>query len=165
MSTKHLWKNVPEGVWCWHIHHTQLLELSTEPLKKRAKYILEEKPEDERKLRLQLMRPVLHPEKFPKQLIKARAKADKAYAELGKARAEVGKAYAEVDKARAELGKARAEWDKARAELGKAYAEVDKARAEVGKAYAEWNKEIEALHREECPNCPWDGGTIFPSTD
>ena len=78
MSTKHLWKNVPEGVWCWHIHHTRLLELSTEPLKKRAKYILEEKPEDERKLRLQLMRPVLHPEKFPKQLIKA-------YAELGKA--------------------------------------------------------------------------------
>ena len=137
MSTKHLWKNVPEGVWCWHIHHTQLLELSTEPLKKRAKYILEEKPEDERKLRLQLMRPVLHPEKFPKQLIKASA----------------------------ELGKARAKADKARAKADKAYAELGKARAEVGKAYAEWNKEIEALHREECPNCPWYGGTIFPSTD
>ena len=98
MSTKHLWKNVPSGVMCWHIHHTRLLELSTEPLKKRAKYILEEKPEDERKLRLQLMRPVLHPEKFPKQLIKASA--------------ELGKAYAEVDKARAEWDKARAEWNK-----------------------------------------------------
>jgi len=91
MSTKHLWKNVPEGVWCWHIHHTQLLELSTEPLKKRAKYILEEKPEDERKLRLQLMRPVLHPEKFPKQLIKASAELDKARAEWDKARAEWNK--------------------------------------------------------------------------
>jgi len=90
---------------CWHIHHTQLLELSTEPLKKRAKYILEEKPEDERKLRLQLMRPVLHPEKFPKQLIKASA--------------ELGKAYAELDKARAEWDKARAEWEKASAEWNK----------------------------------------------
>jgi len=25
-----------------------------------------------------------------------------------------------------------------------------------------YDKEIEALHKKECPNCPWDGDTIFP---
>lgn len=30
-------------------------------------------------------------------------------------------------------------------------------------AYKAWQKEIEALHKLECPNCPWDGTTIFPT--
>ena len=51
------------------------------------------------------------------------------------------------------LDKACAEWGKARAELDKACAEWDKARADP---------KVLALHAKECPDCPWDGRTIFP---
>jgi hypothetical protein len=42
-----------------------------------------------------------------------------------------------------------------------------KARAEWVKADAEWDKaradpSVLALHAKECPNCPWNGATIFP---
>ena len=30
------------------------------------------------------------------------------------------------------------------------------------KALRDYAPEIEALHKVECPNCPWDGKTIFP---
>jgi hypothetical protein len=50
-----------------------------------------------------------------------------------------------------------------------AYAARKKADAAWEKAYWAWRKadahhkgEIEALHAQECPNCPWDGATIFP---
>jgi hypothetical protein len=51
-------------------------------------------------------------------------------------------------------------------ESGKAYDEAWKALDEARKAWEEAlqrNKGvIEELHRKECPNCPWDGKTIFP---
>ena len=28
--------------------------------------------------------------------------------------------------------------------------------------YIKYLNEIEELHKKECPNCPWDGTTIFP---
>ena len=43
-------------------------------------------------------------------------------------------------------------------------------------AYAAWEQadaafmlsidpvELDRLHREECPNCPWNGNTIFPES-
>ena len=31
-------------------------------------------------------------------------------------------------------------------------------------AWREHGEEITALHAIECPNCPWDGKTIFPQT-
>jgi hypothetical protein len=65
-----------------------------------------------------------------------------------------------LDKACAEWGKACAEWGKARAEWDKACAEWDKARAEWDKACAD--PKVLALHAKECPDCPWDGRTIFP---
>lgn len=44
-----------------------------------------------------------------------------------------------------------------------------KAREAYGKTWEAYDKageackpEIEALHAIECPNCPWDGETIFP---
>ena len=49
-----------------------------------------------------------------------------------------------------------------------------KAYSEWNKAYSEWNKALEALHASEldnalealhaveCPDCPWNGRTIFP---
>ena len=65
----------------------------------------------------------------------------------------------------ANLQKAEAERDKADAERDKADAKRNKAYAEWEKAYAEWRKtdaDLDSLHAELCPNCPWDGETIFP---
>lgn len=42
----------------WHIHHEILVENLMEPLKNRIKYIKEEKPKDEVKLRLKLLKKV-----------------------------------------------------------------------------------------------------------
>lgn len=37
------------------------------------------------------------------------------------------------------------------------------AYGKTGIAYGEaWGQEIEALHEKLCPDCPWDGRTIFP---
>ena len=55
----------------------------------------------------------------------------------------------------AALLKADAAWQKADAARQKAYASRQKA-------YAAALPELEALHKQECPNCPWDGRTIFP---
>jgi len=147
------------GSLVWHIHHDMLVEPLTEPFATRVAYIKAEKPVSEIDTRLRLMKPVWG--KLP-ELDKARAELDRASAEL------VGEAYAElVDKAYAEWAKARAESVKADAELDKARAEWAKADAESVKADAEWDKacrlsSVLALHAEECPNCPWNGETIFP---
>ena len=43
-----------------------------------------------------------------------------------------------------------------------AYLAYDKAWDAYDKAYDECLPQIEALHILECPDCPWDGTTIFP---
>ena len=63
-----------------------------------------------------------------------------------------------------------------RGKLPKAMIEADavrvKADAAWDEAYAAWDEAvkdnlpaIEALHRKECPNCPWDGKSIFPKKE
>jgi hypothetical protein len=92
----------------WHIHHDELCE-PTENIQQRIDYINVMKPEDEREIRLRLMKPV---------------KNQKAVRAIFNA----------CDEA---MAPARAKCDKA----------------------------LEALHRKECENCPWDGKTIFPERD
>ena len=46
--------------------------------------------------------------------------------------------------------------------LVEAYAAYDKAWAAYNKAYTAAMPELELLHKQECPDCPWDGQTIFP---
>ena len=86
--SEYLWEDVGKGVWMWHIHHTRLLELSSEPLLVRAKYIRENKPEEEINLRLRMMRPVKNPDRIPEKV-----------KEAGKAHDEALKAYDEALKA------------------------------------------------------------------
>ena len=38
---------------------------------------------------------------------------------------------------------------------------IRKADAEWEKAYAEREPQLEKLHQKLCPDCPWDGKTIF----
>src|SRR3990167_1795389 len=63
-----------------------------------------------------------------------------------------------VVKARQAYDKARQAYDKARQAYLRAYQEA------YDKALKDNMAEIEALHAKECPNCPWNGHTIFPNS-
>ncbi len=98
----------------------------------RVDYIRKNKPAEEVELRLRLFQPV---------------------------KGQLPQAYAEVQKARVEAEKVYDEACNARDEAEKVYDEAWEARDEAEKVYA---IEITALHKGECPDCPWDGETIFP---
>jgi len=115
----------------WHIHHDVLCEWSGD-IDERIRYIKDQKPENERALRLRLMKPVKG--KLPARFVKAWEARDKAWEAYEKA----GEA---CDKAWEAWEKAWEAWEKAR-----------EARKD----------ELEALHKKECRGCPWDGKTLFP---
>ena len=70
--------------WYFHIHHDILVEPLTEPIKNRIKFIKENKPKDEIKLRLKLMKPVKG--KLPKEFIEAEQKYFEARQKFDEAR-------------------------------------------------------------------------------
>ena len=51
--------NSDQTDYWWHIHHQELYEYLTEPIRARINYIKENKPKDEIELRLRLLKPVL----------------------------------------------------------------------------------------------------------
>ncbi len=71
------WAAAPDAQRGCHIHHDQASEELTEPIENRIAYILRNKPEKERALRLRLMRPTT--EEAIKAYYAARAEAQKAY--------------------------------------------------------------------------------------
>ena len=127
----------------WHIHHEILIEETTN-IQERIDYIREGKPEDEIPLRLKLMTPVLHPEKLPVSFRKASEAYLKAREAYDKAWEAYYKAWEAYDKA----------WE-AYIKAGEAYY----------KALEACVQQIEKLHREEHPDCPWNGKTIFSEVD
>ena len=85
----------------------------------------------------------------------ADAKWQEAYAKRREADAKRREAYAKWQEADAK-------WQEADAKRREAYAKWQEADAKC-QASPSW-KAVEALHAKECPNCPWDGRTIFPPT-
>ena len=122
----------------WHIHHDVLLEPLTQPLKNRIKFIKENKPKDEIELRLKLLKPVRG--KLPDEVVKAW----EIYDEAGETSGKVWEAYY----------KPREAYDKTWEVYYKAWEVYDKT-------LKKYSKEIDILHKKECPNCPWNGKTIF----
>ena len=151
------WQGVPVGVPCWHIHHDELLEWSIEPLEQRAAFIREHKPAHEIPVRLQFLAPVRGA--LPEAVVEARRVYNEARRALNEA---VADHHVKMERAYAEVGR-----------LGEVvvgpFVEVKRACAEARRAYNEavvdHRDEIKALHRSECPDCPWDGKTIFPKTN
>src|SRR4030065_437722 len=129
----------------WHIHHEVLLEWSDD-IQERIDFIQAEKPKHEVEIRLRLLKPVQGA--LPPKLVKAGDARDKAYDANAKAR----DAYDKARDAYVKAGDARV----------KAKAAFVKAKAAYNKAYDECLPQIEALHALECPDCPWNGTTIFP---
>ena len=86
------WSDNPTATWAWCCHHETHIEPLTEPAEHRIAYILSNKPENERAIRLRNFRPVRV--KLPDALVeareacvKAREPYDKAWEACVKARA------------------------------------------------------------------------------
>ena len=134
----------------FHCHHSILLDY-VHDYQERVDYIKNHKPKDEQELRLRLFK-MIPEDRLPKKGLAAYDKAWDAYIKAGDA----------YDKARDAYNKAWATCVKA----GDAYI---KARDAYNKAWATYGKgnktEFEALHKELCPDCPFDKGTIFTRRD
>jgi hypothetical protein len=135
------------GSWWWCVHHEIHMEQLTEPIENRADYIIANKPAHEIELRLKEMRPVLHPERLPKNLIKAKDAYDKAEDAYNKAKDAYNKAKDAYDKAGDAYNKAKDAYDKA----GDAYYKAKDA----------YKPQLAALHLEEYPDTKWNGKSIF----
>ena len=140
---------VPVGAMAWHCHHERVIELLTETAEKRIAYILSGKPIEEQALRLHLFRPTRD------------AAVDAAWAAYNAALDAAWATYAAADKA------ARATYNAALKAAWTAYDAADKAAwatcyAALKAAWTTYNAAVKAAHQAECPDCPWNGRTIFP---
>ena len=159
-------QNKEQTQFYWHIHHDILCEPLTEPIENRIDYIKTQKSEAERELRLRLLKPVKG--KLPVKFVKAWeawvkaweawVKAREAYDKAGEAYDKAGEAYVKAREAYFKAGEAR---DKAWEARDKAWEAYDKAWEAYVKAGEACKKDIKKLHKKECPNCPWDGRSIF----
>lgn len=122
-------------VYAWHVHHDELVEPLLAPIEERQEFIRRYKPDDEIALRLRLLQPVRSP-------------LPVAYTQAWETFLEAQTAYSEA------ISRATAADDEAKAFL----AALD-ALDQVRETY---EVRLEAIHVLECPDCPWDGRTIFP---
>ncbi len=176
----------------FHVHHSRLVEYCFD-YDERVEYIKTNKPANEQALRLRLFKMIPKdrgPQTGLKRFMKAREAFDRAREAYIKAHSAFDKAYAAFGtareaciKAREACNKAGEAFDRAREAYIKAYAAYIKAHAAYIKAHSAFdtaweayikareayntkNKSaIEALHKELCPDCPWDGDTIFTRED
>ena len=146
---RNAWKDMPVGTMAWHCHHEVLSEALTEPAENRIAYILSDKPEQEQALRLRLFRPA-------PTLATALAEYERV----------VATAWAEYERVKvtalAEYKRVKvtawAEYERVKVT---AWAEYKRVKAP---AWAEYKRVEAPEHAKCCPDCPWDGHTIFPVT-
>ena len=121
----------------WHIHHLRLLELLTEPIESRQKFIRDEKAEGEQVLRLRLLQHIKG--ELPHDLIVAYENYDVADGTYREATLSLRTTDVQFDNCCI-------------------------AGRQLEKMLDQHQSEVEALHAIECSDCPWDGKTIFPET-
>ena len=123
--------------YAWHVHHDVMVEALTEPIETRAAYITENKEPEEVPLRARLLKRVQGA--LPTEVVQAEEARDQAREAYHQAREACGQARGACDQR------------EARDQAEEAYFQAWEACAPA----------IEALHAQECPDCPWDGHTIF----
>ena len=132
----------------WHVHHSGYLVEFCWSVTERLDFIDKHKPETQRATRKRLLKLVSG--KLPADLIKSR----EAYYKSWKAYYKAEKAHDKAVEGLLQSVEGLKAWE--------AYAKAWKA---YYKAYEKHLPAIEALHAKECPDCPWDGQTIFPDKD
>jgi hypothetical protein len=157
------------GEWYWHVHHDQLVEQLTEPLQNRLEYIKANKPEDEIETRLRLLKPALGVAPAWEQYKKVKASALEQYKKVEasaweqykKVKASAWEQYEKVEASAWE------QYEKVEASALEQYKKVEAPALEQyekveASALEQYKKVVNQLHAEQCPNCPWNGSTIFP---
>ena len=134
----------------WHVHHEILLEPLTEPIETRRAYIQSSKPPEEIETRLRLLKEVKG--ELPLALIAA-----------AQTRAQTWQAYIQAKRTYYQT------WRGAYDQAAGACVQTWQASNQAGETYVQaveaYTTEINALHTLECPDCPWDGTTIFSAKE
>ena len=106
-------------IFAWYVHHNVLIELLTEPIENRIKYIKKFKPKNEIELRLKLLKIVKG--ELPKEFVEAwqkydeaRQKYDEARQKYDEARQKYYEAWQKYDEARQKNYEARQKYYEAR---------------------------------------------------
>lgn len=123
----------------WHVHHEVLFEWCFS-YAERVDYIKINKPRFEQATRHRLFQPVKG--KLPEEVVKVWQVHVEAWQVLTKAQLARVKAWQVLTKERRDF---------------------DKTLQDYFETIRKNMPQIEKLHSEECPNCPWDGHTIFPN--
>jgi len=126
----------------FHCHHNTLVEFVYD-YDERVEYIKASKPPSEQKLRLKLFQLI------PTDLIPGLNSAE------WKACDKAGEAYDKAWKAYSKAGEAYSKAEEAYYKAGEAYYKAEEA------YFRKFGKKLELLHGKLCPDCPWDGYTIF----
>ena len=138
--------------FAFHCHHDTLVEYVYD-YDERVAYIKSDKPEGEQELRLRLFQ-LIPDERIPKQLLRA----GEAYRKAWKAYRKAWKAYRKTGEAYRKTGEAYRKTGEAYRKTGEAYRKTGEACEKVMDKNTAY---LEELHAELCPDCPWDGKTIF----
>ena len=137
--------------FAFHVHHSILAEWCYD-FNRRVEAIKQDKPKEEQELRLRLFK-LIPKDRLPKDLIKAMKDYNKVWDAYDKAAKDYDKAEETYNTGLSCL------------KAAKTLESAGKALEKVGQAYVKVlnnNKDfLEILHSELCPNCPWDGESIF----
>ena len=141
------------GTIAWHGHHENKcpMEYLLEGIKARRQDILAYKSHEEWRLRLRLLQEVQGT--VPDAILQGVAACDRAQADVAQA------ATTLADCVLAQTQDAR---DQAYAACTQAIAVRNQAYAAFRQTLVDNLPAILELHAQECPDCPWDGQTIFP---
>jgi len=161
----------------FHCHHDRLVEFVTN-YDERVAYIKQEKPPAERPLRLRLFQ-MVPPERLSAGLAEAvnestrlREESDRLRAEGNRLWEEGHRLWAEASRLWTESTRLWAEGTRLWEEGHRLWAESTRLWTESTRLWAESTRlgveniaqhmpELLALHAELCPECPWNGQTIF----
>ena len=167
-------------IFAWHVHHNILIELLTEPIENRIKYIKKFKPKNEIELRLKLLKVVKG--ELPKEFVEAWQEYNEARQKDVEAWQKYNEAWQKYYEARQKYDETWQKDDETWQEYDEAFQKYDEALQKYYEArqkydeiwqeyYKVWHKYVEvykkyepqifALHKKECPNCSWNGKTIF----
>jgi hypothetical protein len=156
----------PRAGLYWHCHHDCLVEW-VHNYQERVEYIERAKPEDEIGARLRLFRPVRGP--VPVEIIEAcmvREQARETWDRRHEQWQISSRAYSAAWERDATGGEARKLWsDDSKAWMAASRSWIAADENLDALLDDKHRAAIEALHAVECPDCPWDGKTIFPTQE
>jgi hypothetical protein len=138
----------------FHCHHNKLVEFVYD-LGERQQVIRDDKPEEEIELRLRLLQ-IIPEERLPQKGLDEYMRAWEVCKKTLQAYYKAANAFYRYW-IKEEYYKYKAERD---------YYKAIKAYNKLERAYYQKNKvALEKLHKELCPDCPWNGKTIFTRKD